>query len=176
MGTDPDAQYAEYVGARLARLHKTAYLMCGDPHRAADLVQATLVSLYLHWRRASAADNLDGYVHRIMARRFVDEQRRPWSRVLLRPWLPEPPPEPDDDRLSDRDRLVTALRAVPPRQRAVLVLRFFADLSVQETAAALGCATGTVKSQCARGLATMRELLTPQPAHAHGTEDDRAIH
>jgi RNA polymerase sigma-70 factor (sigma-E family) len=176
MGTDPDAQYAEYVGARLARLHKTAYLMCGDPHRAADLVQTTLVSLYLHWRRASAADNLDGYVHRIMARRFVDEQRRPWSRVLLRPWLPEPQPEPDDDRLTERDRLVTALRAVPPRQRAVLVLRFFADLSVQETAAALGCATGTVKSQCARGLATMRELLTPQPAHANGTEDDRAIH
>ncbi len=176
MGTEVDAEYADFVEARLGRLHKTAYLMCGDPHHAADLVQNTLLSLYVHWRRASAADNLDGYVHRIMARRFIDEQRRPWRRVLLRASLPEQPPAAEYDRLGDRDRLLTALRAVPPRQRAVLVLRFFADLSVEDTATALGCAAGTVKSQCARGLATMRELLTPQPVHANGSEDDRAIH
>jgi len=115
------------VSARLPRLHRTAYLMCGDADRADDLVQATLLALYVHWRRARTADNLDGYVHRIMARRFVDEKRRPWSRVFLRGWVPDRP-VPADDSLDQRDRVLRALRSVPPGQRAVLVLRYFADL------------------------------------------------
>ena len=160
MGRDPDGEYADYVSARLPRLHRTAYLMCGDADRADDLVQSTLLSLYVHWRRARAADNLDGYVHRIMARRFVDEKRRPWSRVFLRDSLPERP-VPADDSLGERDRVVRALRGVPPGQRAVLVLRYFADLSIEATAQALGVSTGTVKSQCARGLAALREELGP---------------
>ena len=158
MGRDPDGEYAEYVSARLPRLHRTAYLMCGDADRADDLVQATLLALYVHWRRARTADNLDGYVHRIMARRFVDEKRRPWSRVFLRDSVPERA-VPADDSFDDRDRVVRALRTVPPGQRTVLVLRYFADLSVEATAQALGLSPGTVKSQCSRGLAALREEL-----------------
>ncbi len=158
MGTDTDGEYTAYVSARLPRLHRTAYLMCGDAHRADDLVQATLVSLYVHWRRASSAHNLDGYVHRIMTHRFVDEKRRPWSRVELHAEPPERGTAPPDG-VDERDTVVAALRRIPPGQRAVIVLRYFEDLSVEDTAAALGCSTGTVKSQCARGLVALRTAL-----------------
>jgi RNA polymerase sigma-70 factor (sigma-E family) len=164
---EPDGEYAEYVAARLPRLHRTAYLMCGDPHRADDLVQATLVSLYVHWRRARTADNLDGYVHRIMSRRFVDERRLGWSRVLLRPEPPDLLTTVDAD-LDEREQIVAALRRLPRGQRAVIVLRYFEDLSVEDTAAALGCSTGNVKSQCARGLTTLRGLLSGHGSKTSG--------
>jgi RNA polymerase sigma-70 factor (sigma-E family) len=164
---DADEDYAEYVAARLPRLHRTAYLMCGDPHRADDLVQATLVSLYVHWRRARAADNLDGYVHRIMSRRFVDERRLSWSRVVLRAEPPDSLTTVDAD-VDERDRIVAALRRLPRGQRAVIVLRYFEDLSVEDTAAALGCTTGTVKSQCARGLTTLRAVLVGESSTRGG--------
>jgi RNA polymerase sigma-70 factor (sigma-E family) len=159
MGMAHDAEYAEYVSARYSRLHRAAHLLCGDPHRADDLVQTTLLSLYLHWKRAVAADNLDAYVHRIMVRRLVDEHRRGWSRVLL----PGDPPEqsvPVDDSADERDAMLRALRGLPRRQRAAIVLRYYADLSVEATAQALGCSVGTVKSHCSRGLASLRTALT----------------
>jgi RNA polymerase sigma-70 factor (sigma-E family) len=132
-----------------------AYLLCSDRHQADDIVQATLTSLYVHWRRASAADNLDAYVHRILLRRYLDERRRRWSRVLLGDALPDLP-APATGGVEDRDTLVTALRALPKGQRAVIVLRFLEDLSVEATAEALGCSVGNVKSQTSRGLATLR--------------------
>lgn len=95
--------------ARLARLHRAAYLMCGDPHLADDLVQASLVSLYARWRQAKSAENLDGYVHRIMARRFIDEKRSRWSRVLLRDEMPDMAGVPDAS-VEDHDSIVAALR------------------------------------------------------------------
>jgi RNA polymerase sigma-70 factor (sigma-E family) len=158
MGMAHDGEYAEYVSARFSRLHRAAHLLCGDPHRADDLVQATLLSLYLHWKRAAAAENLDAYVHRIMVRRLVDERRRSWSRVLL---AGEPPEQsvPVDDSADERDAMLRALRRLPRRQRAAIVLRYYADLSVEATAQALGCSVGTVKSQCSRGLASLREAL-----------------
>jgi RNA polymerase sigma-70 factor (sigma-E family) len=159
MGSNIDGEFVEYVSARLPRLHRAAYLMCGDPHRADDLVQATLVNLYVQWRSARAAANLDGYVHRILARRFIDEKRSAWSRVLLPGRLPDAV-EPDRDAYVERDAIVSALRALPAGQRAVIVLRYFSDLSVEEAARALGCSTGNVKSQCARGLMALREALT----------------
>ncbi|SBT46400.1 SigE family RNA polymerase sigma factor [Micromonospora auratinigra] len=158
MRPDLEREYVEYVQARLPRLHRTAYLLCGDAFQADDIVQATLTALYVNWKRAVAADNLDGYVHRILSRRFLDERRRGWSRVLLGDRLPELP-APTESGVEERDVLVTALRSLPPGQRAVVVLRYFGDLSVEATAAALGCSTGNVKSQCARGLAGLREAL-----------------
>lgn len=158
MRPDLEREYVEYVRARLPRLHRTAYLLCADPFQADDIVQATLTALYVHWKRAAAADNLDGYVHRILVRRYLDERRRRWSRVLLGDRLPELP-DPAGSGVEERDALLTALRALPKGQRAVVVLRYFGDLSVEATAEALGCSVGNVKSQCSRGLAALRTAL-----------------
>ena len=162
-GMRPELQreYVEYVRGRLPRLHRAAYLLCGDPHRADDIVQATLTALYVNWKRAAAADNLDGYVHRILVRRYLDDRRLRWSKVRLTDLLPEDgTAAPADHRVADRDELVTALRALPKGQRAVLVLRFLVDLSVEDTAQALDCSAGNVKSQSARGLTALRGHLS----------------
>ncbi|WP_406041629.1 SigE family RNA polymerase sigma factor [Micromonospora sp. NBC_00898] len=158
MRPDLEREYVEYVTARLPRLHRTAYLLCADAFQADDIVQTTLTALYVNWKRAATADNLDGYVHRIMVRRYLDEQRRGWSKVLLGDRVPELS-APADQGVEERDALVTALRALPKGQRAVVVLRYFGDLSIEATAEALGCSAGNVKSQCSRGLAALREAL-----------------
>jgi RNA polymerase sigma-70 factor (sigma-E family) len=159
MPSGTDEEFVEFVSARLARLHRAAHFMCGDPHRADDLVQATLVSLYSRWKHAQSAENLDGYVHRILFRRFIDEKRSKWSRVVLWDRLPEAP-DRSGDASDDRNMIVAALRKLPVGQRAVVVLRYYSDLSVEQTAKALGCSTGNVKSQCARGLASLRTALS----------------
>jgi RNA polymerase sigma-70 factor (sigma-E family) len=162
MRPDLERQYVEYVTARLPRLHRTAYLLCGEAYEADDIVQATLTALYVNWKRATGADNLDGYVHRIMVRRFLDERRRGWAKVLLGDRVPEQAADTDSG-VEDREELLTALRALPKGQRAVIVLRYFGDLSVEATAEALGCSTGNVKSQCSRGLAALQALLGVRP-------------
>lgn len=158
MHPDLEREYVDYVSARLTRLHRTAYLLCGNAHEADDVVQTTLTSLYVHWKRAQGVENLDGYVHRIMVRRFLDERRHGWTRVLLGDRMPERSAA-DVHGVDERGDLVRALRELAPGQRAVLVLRYFGDLSVEATAQALECSTGNVKSQSARGLATLRTLL-----------------
>jgi RNA polymerase sigma-70 factor (sigma-E family) len=157
------ADYVEYVSGRLPALQRAAFLLCGDAHRADDIVQATITALYVNWRRASRADNIDGYVHRILVRQFIDEKRSRWSRVRLMRHPPEPAPAPDSPGPETRDAVVDALRRLPPRQRTVLVLRFLCDLSVVDTAQAMRCSTGNVKSQTARALAAIRPLLDPTP-------------
>ena len=160
MRPELEREYVEYVTGRLPRLHRTAYMLCGDAHRADDIVQATLTQLYLHWPRASAADNVDGFVHRILVRRYLDERRLRWSRVRLGPLPAEASAvAAAGPGIEERDELVTALRSLPKGQRAVVVLRFLNDLSVEATAEALGCSVGNVKSQCARGLAALRAAL-----------------
>ena len=159
MRPEHEREYVEYVAGRLPRLHRLAYLLCSDAHQADDIVQAALTSLYLNWRRASRADNLDAYVHRILVRRYLDEKRRRWSRVLLGDAMPELPTG-DDHAVEERDELVAALRSLLKGQRAVLVLRYLGDLSVESTAEVLGCSVGNVKSQASRGLATLRGMMT----------------
>lgn len=161
MRADEEREFVEYVRVRLPRLHRTAYLLCSDAHRADDIVQQTLAALYVSWRKASAADNLDGFVHRILVRRYLDERRRGWSRVLLGEHRSPSASPGADHGIGERDALITALRALPNGQRTVVVLRYFDDLTVEQTAEALGCSTGNVKSQCARGLAALRGVLTP---------------
>jgi RNA polymerase sigma-70 factor (sigma-E family) len=161
MGRSDEDEYVAYVTARGAGLRRTAYLLCGDWHRAQDIVQTAIAKLYVHWRRAVRMDNLDAYVRRIVVRVFLDEQRLAWSKVRRMASVPEPEAA---HRLDADDRIVLleALAKVPPRQRAVLVLRFWEDLSVEQTAEVLRCSTGNIKSQTARGLAAMRKLL-PHP-------------
>jgi RNA polymerase sigma-70 factor (sigma-E family) len=162
-----EREYREYVRARMVALRRIAYLICGDWHLAEDAVSAVLTKLYTHWAAAYRSENLDAYVRRMLVRSIVDERRRPWRRERPVAFPVEDvaaPPDPTEDRLVVR----AALAAIPARRRAVLVLRFYEGLSVEETAAAMGTTTGTVKSQTARALATLRELLPNDHAHTGG--------
>ncbi len=104
MRADVQDDFTEYVRARLPRLRQAAYLLCGDVHRADDVVQSTLVSLYRHWRRAAASDNLDAYVHRMLVHDFIDERRLRRSRVVLggRDELDRPSVAVDMDSRTDK--------------------------------------------------------------------------
>ncbi|MFE0022380.1 SigE family RNA polymerase sigma factor [Amycolatopsis sp. NPDC059021] len=159
-GSPWDGEFARYFGERAHSLRATAYLLCGDWHQAEDLTQAALLKLYLAWPRLARHDTLDAYARKVVLRTFLAEHRKVrWKRERLTGELPEVPVERAE---TEQDELVRhALGVLAPRQRAVLVLRYFDDLSVEETAAALGCSTGTVKSQAARALATLRKRLGP---------------
>jgi RNA polymerase sigma-70 factor (sigma-E family) len=151
--------FESYVVARRPSLRRTAYLLTGDWDRAEDVVQDALTNLYVHWRRASRASNVDAYVRRTLVNAYLSERRRPWRRERIT----EPVPEreyADPTAVSDeRQALLRALDELAPGQRAVVVLRYWDDLSVEETAALLGTTAGNVKSQASRGLAHLREAL-----------------
>jgi RNA polymerase sigma-70 factor (sigma-E family) len=155
-----DEEFTQYVSARLSALRRLAFLLCQDWHRADDLVQAAITRLYVHWGRASTVDHTDAYTRTILVREFLGEQRSGWARrVSLHSATPELPVVAlDSDVVLD---VRAALAAIPPRQRATLVLRFYCDLSVDQTAELLGCSAGTVKSQTAKGLAALRGRLGP---------------
>jgi RNA polymerase sigma-70 factor (sigma-E family) len=161
--TQRDADYSEYVEFRLPALRRLALLLCQDRHRADDLVQQAVIRVYVHWARASAADNTDAYVNAMFVREFLHERRSGWARrVSVTDELPEAPIlTADRDGLMD---LQAAVAALPPRQRAALVLRYYCDLNIDQTAAALGCSTGTVKSQTAKALAALRSQLNGDTA------------
>jgi len=160
MSDGSEDEYVEYVSARVPALRRLAFMLSGDGHRADDLVQQTITTLYVKWGRARTADNLDAYVRTMLVRTYLDEKRLAWARVRLFRETPEPPPaEEQTGSVEDRQVVRAALSRVPRRQRAVLVLRFFYDLPVEEVAAMLGCSDGTVKSQTSRGLTTLRALL-----------------
>ncbi len=169
-----EQEFDAYFRARRDAVRRTAYLLCGDWHRADDHAQAAFVALHRHWRRIRDPGALDAWVRRTLVRAVVDESRRPWRRER-----PTDAPAPDRrpgpgvrgaalgaaavegpaDGVTTRHVLVDGLRTVPPRQRAVLVLRFLEGLDVAATAEVLGCSTGTVKSQTAHGLAALRGAL-----------------
>ncbi|MCW3843642.1 SigE family RNA polymerase sigma factor [Micromonospora yasonensis] len=155
--------YREYVAARLEPLRRTAYLLCGDWHTADDLVSTALVKLLRHWRRVSAMDSPDAYVRRTLLRVWLDERRRPWRREAAWAEVPDSPVGAATDGTADRLTILALLAELPPRRRAVLVLRYFCDLSVEQTAHELGCTSGTVKSQAARAIEALRDRLVPAP-------------
>ena len=164
---DRDAEFTEYASARQAWLRRVAYLLCGEWHRADDLVQSTITKLYAHWHRARRADNLDAYTRRTLVNTYLAEQRSGWAKWTLPHRFgggDHDDPEPDPATLGDLELgldLKAALAKLPPRQRAAVVLRFYCDLSVEQTAQMMGCSTGNVKSQSSRGLATLRNLIDP---------------
>jgi len=158
-----DADYSEYVEFRLPALRRLALLLCQDRHRADDLVQQAIIRVYVRWAKASAADNTDAYVNAILVREFLHERRSGWTRrVSVTDQLPEAPVlTADRDGLMD---LQAAVAALPPGQRATLVLRYYCDLNIDQTAAVLGCSPGTVKSQSAKALAALRSRLNGDAA------------
>jgi len=167
MREDDERAYSQYVQGRVLALQRTAYHLCGDWHEAHDLVQAALIRLYRHWRRVSAADSPDAYVRKMLVNVFLDQRRGWWARHVR--------PFGDGEQVAEsalaagvgsdwsaadgRIDVASALTRLSPGQRAVLVLRYWEGLDVAETATALGCSTGTVKSQTSYAIAALRRLM-----------------
>jgi RNA polymerase sigma-70 factor (sigma-E family) len=154
-------EFVGYYNAHARQLRRTAYLLCGDWHLAEDLTQTVFTKLYQSWSRIEHRDAVDGYARQVLLRAFLDERRRPWRREY--PTLPgsacfEAVSQPETG-LVERGPLRTALLRIPKRRRAVLVLRFWLDLSIEQTADLLGCSAGTVRGQTSRGLDDLRRVL-----------------
>jgi RNA polymerase sigma-70 factor (sigma-E family) len=167
MSRSDEEAFRAFAWSHRAALRRTAYLLCSDWHQADDLVQTTLVKLYVAWRRVHEKDAPEAYTRRILTRTYLDERRRPWRREAPIDTVAElsgtaaPVSAPTEAQHTDeRLDVRAALDQLPPRQRATVVLRFWSDASVAETAEILGCTEGTVKSQTARALATLRNLLS----------------
>ncbi|MEU1290365.1 SigE family RNA polymerase sigma factor [Kitasatospora sp. NPDC005856] len=163
-----DTEFTEYLASRSGWLRKVAYLLCGDWHRADDLVQECATKLYVNWSRAGRVENLDGYARRVLVNTFLAEQRSSWWRRTTRTATPTEVASVAADLDVQLD-LRRALAALPPRQRATVVLRYYCDLTVDQTADAMRCSPGNVKSQTSRALATLRTTLAPRPATAERT-------
>lgn len=151
-----DAEFAAYMSARQPALLRTAYLLTGDAHTAEDVVQTALAKLYLAWDKVQRRESVDGYVRRIVVNECHSLFRRPWRR---RERVSEVLPEDGvEDRYDDglADQVWAAVSTLPPRQRAVIVLRYYEQLTEAEIARTLGISEGTVKSQASRALATLR--------------------
>jgi RNA polymerase sigma-70 factor (sigma-E family) len=161
VATRPAARpgFAEYVAARGDSLLRTAWLLTGDHHRAEDLVQTALGKTWPHWSQIveSGEGSYDAYVRRVMMTTYIAWWRRRWNAELPMAQLPERSGEVNQDAVELRRDLLIALSALPRGQRAVVVLRYFEDLTEAQTAEALGCSVGTVKSHSARALAALRE-------------------
>ena len=154
-----DAEFSEFVAGRQAHLRRIAYAVCGDWHRADDLVQIALVKLYLAWPRIRDAGNAEAYARQIIVRTNISEHRRPWRRE--RPGLDAAKDEavPEGLPLEERSAMFDALQALPVMQRKTVLLRHWLGLSVDETAQELGISGGTVKSHTSRGLHKLQEEL-----------------
>ncbi|MDX6745047.1 SigE family RNA polymerase sigma factor [Actinocorallia sp. A-T 12471] len=163
---DPDRQFDEFVAHRFPALYRYAYVLTGNQHDAEDLVQEALTRTGVAWSRIRRKDDPEGYVRTTMARIMANRWRRPKLEHLV-PGVPETAvDDPGLDRVHEVDGLDAALQALPPRMRAVLVLRYFEQLSEEETARALGCSRGTVKSQASRALAKLRAGMLDDPERA----------
>ena len=162
--------FREFVAARSAHLRRVAYLVCGDWHMAEDAVSTALAKLYVAWHRIRDVGRVDAYARTMVIRAVMDEHRRPWRREHARDNQDAIDLEAPDhaDAVDDKVVLRRALGQLPKGRRAVLVLRFYEGLSVEETAEALGLSTGTVKSQTARGLSALRDLLPADYLTMHG--------
>ena len=160
-GDRRDEEFRTFAADTRASLLRTATMLtAGDTHLAEDLVQITLSKVYVAWPRVRDVASAGAYARTVLTRAFVDHTRRPW-------WRREQPAEEvpeivveDAGPGEDHTRLDAALRALPPRMRAIVVLRYWLDLDVATTAAQLGCSPGTVRGQASRALAVLRRVLS----------------
>jgi RNA polymerase sigma-70 factor (sigma-E family) len=160
MGRDT-SEFAEFVAARSAALHRTAYLMVGEHALAQDLLQEALTKTFVAWPRLREVANAEAYTRRTITTTAISWRRK-------RSWHEQPHDEvpegraaatPGDDEVATRAWVWAALQQLPPRQRAAVVLRYYEDLTEAQTAAAMGCAVGTVKSQVAQAIRKLRQEL-----------------
>ena len=159
MKPEDEAAFDAFAAAVMARLRRLAYAWCRDWHRADDLVQSALERVYAAWPRIRRADDAFAYTRTVMVRLLISEQRRPgWRREVLHDALPESGGASPDH--AGRLDLVSAVGLLPPKQRAVVLLRYVEDLPIREVAALLGCSEGTVKSQSHAAMDALRTRLS----------------
>jgi RNA polymerase sigma-70 factor (sigma-E family) len=164
-GTDT-ADFHDFVVAGAPGLIRLARMLTADPHAGEDLVQATLLKAWSAWPRVRRADNPDAYVRRVMVNLATKNRMRRWRGEVPTSALPETPDRDEHASVDDRDALMQAVRQLPARQRAAVVLRYFADLDDTAIADALSCSVATVRSQISRALATMRVAQVDESAPA----------
>lgn len=153
-----DQDFAEFVAGRWASLYRLAYLLTASPTSAEDLLQTSLEKAYVRWARIGGMQYAEAYVRRMIANTYVSGRRRAWVREEPCDRLPETASS-EEGGLIDRALLWPLVCALPARQRAVIVLRYYEDLSEAEIADALGCAPGTVKSQSSAAMKALRRAL-----------------
>jgi RNA polymerase sigma-70 factor (sigma-E family) len=149
--------FVEFATAAVPRLRRTAFLLCGDWHTAEDLAQTTLTKMFVSWRRIRRQDAAFSYASRTLVNTYIASRRGRRASEIVTDVLPERLVMPDSPET--RMVVMAALATLAPRARAVVVLRFWADMSVEQVAEVLGCSEGTVKSQTARALDKMRPVL-----------------
>ena len=159
---DIDREFREFVTGRSPALLRTAYLLGGDWATAEDLLQVALTKTYLAWLRLGTIEAIEPYARRVLVNTATSWWRRRWHGERPTDVLPDMPASDGLDERLERDRLWRHVVTLPARQRAVLVLRFYEDQSEAETARLLGVSVGTVKSQCARALASLRARLAAE--------------
>jgi RNA polymerase sigma-70 factor (sigma-E family) len=155
--TATEDEFVQFAEAVAPRLRRTAFLLCGDWHTAEDLAQTTLVKVFAAWRRISRRDAVNAYAMRTLLNTYLEDARKKRPREVLTGRLPESYVADPSPEL--RIAVLGALAMLPPKARAVVVLRYWADQSIEQTAALLGCSPGTVKSQSSFGLDKLRQLL-----------------
>ena len=156
-----DDDFVKYARASAGQLRRTAYLLCRDWELAADLTQTTLTRMFVRWPRIARRDNPHAYARRVLYHSFLDHHRLNRSHEVVTAEFGDVPGTGEDSDL--RLTLIDALGRLPPRDRAIVVLRYWEDLSVESVAEILRIPTGTVTSQSARSLARLRQLLGPDP-------------
>jgi RNA polymerase sigma-70 factor (sigma-E family) len=169
--TSVEDEFVVFAEAASPRLRRTAFLLCGDWHMAEDLAQTALAKVFVAWRRIARQDAVQAYAQRTLLNTYLADRRLKRPAEVLTSRLPDRPsrsPEPEQ-----RLVVLDALATLPPKARAVVVLRYWADLSVEQVADLLGCSTGNVKSQSARALDKLRPLLSEAARPASAAADGR---
>ena len=174
MSVTPDEEFADFAQTASPQLRRTAFLLCGNWHTAEDLVQTTLAKVFVSWRKIRRRDAVRAYAARTLVNSYLADKRSKRNSEFLTDRFPERPVEPP----APETRMVVlgVLATLPPRARAVVVLRYWEDLSVDQVAAALGCSPGNVKSLSAGALGKLRAVLddaltSDDPDERHEAKD-----
>jgi RNA polymerase sigma-70 factor (sigma-E family) len=154
-----DEDFAEFVRARWGSLYRLAYLLAASPAGAEDLLQITLERAYVNWSRIGKMEYAEAYVRRMLANALVSSRRRAWHSEQPYEQLPETLGDSAEMPVLDRHLIWPLVCALPARQRAVIVLRYYEDLAEAQIAEVLGCAPGTVKSQSSAAIGALRRAL-----------------